>query len=134
MASTNAKQEFLSHITYSGFPIQRQVLCAIIQKGDYVDDDENLLSAPKNTFVLTTGYTEEDWNDFLSKMDFMYDSGWGSQNLFGTIWYTDETWSSRWEYDGSEGWEHNFCPEIPDSVRRIDKERDQKLNKIIDEK
>lgn len=127
MAKTNAKQEFLNHITYHG---QRQVLCAIIQKGDHGDDDEDL----KNTFVLTTGYTEEDWNDFLSKMDFMYDSGYGSQNLFGTIWYVDGTWSSRWEYDGSEGWEHNFCPEIPDSVRRIDKEREQKLNKIIDEK
>jgi len=128
MASTNAKQEFLNHITYAGSPIQRQVLCAVIQKGDYGDDDEDL----KNTFVLTTGYTEEDWNDFLLKMDFMYNSGYGSQNLFGTIWYIDGTWSSRWEYDGSEGWEYNFCPEIPDSARRIDKERDQKLNKIID--
>ena len=82
MASTNAKQEFLNHITYAGSPIQTQVLCAVIQKGDYGDDDEGL----KNTFVLTTGYTEEDWNDFLLKMDFMYNSGYGSQNLFGTIW------------------------------------------------
>ena len=128
MASTNAKQEFLNHITYYG---QRQVLCAIIQKGgDHGDDDENL----KNTFVLTTGYTEEDWNDFLSKLDFMYDSGYGGQELFGAIWYVDETWSERGEYDGSEWWKYHRCPEIPDSVRRIDKEREQKLNKIIDEK
>lgn len=134
MPKTNAKQEFLSHIGQIRYNLtgikSRKVLCASIQKGDYGDDDEDL----KNTFVLTTGYTEEDWNDFLSKLDFMYDSGFGSQNLFGTIWYTDETWSSRWEYDGSEGWEYNFCPEIPDGVRRIDKEREQKLNKIIDEK
>ena len=130
MAKTNAKQEFLSHIGQSGIQIQRQVLCAIIQNGDYGDDDENL----QRTFILTTGYTKEDWGDFLNKLDFMYNSGYGGQELFGTIWYTDGTWSERGEYDGSEWWNYQSCPEIPENVRRIDKEREQKLNKIIDEK
>ena len=125
--NTNAKQEFLNHITHTG----NKVLCASIQKGDdYGDDDE----ITERTFTLTTGYTQDDWNEFLSKLDFMYDSGYGGQELFGTIWYVDGTWSDRGEYDGSEWYQHHKCPEIPPNVRRIDKERDQKLNKVINEK
>jgi len=64
----------------------------------------------------------------------LYDSGYGGQEVFGTIWYVDGTWSDRGEYDGSEWYEYHKCPDIPDNVRRIDKEREQKLNQIIDEK
>ena len=127
MAKTNAKLEFFSHIA-TIIQIQRQVLCASIQKGDDYGDDEEII---ERTFILTTGYSEEDWNEFLSKLDFIYDSGYGGQELFGTIWYTDGTWSERGEYDGSEWWSYQSCPEIPENVRRIDKEREQKLNKII---
>jgi hypothetical protein len=125
--NTNAKQEFLNHINH----ISGVVLCAEIQKGDDYGDDEEII---ERTFILTTGYTEEDWKEFLSKLNFMYDSGYGGQELFGTIWYKDGTWSDRGEYDGSEWWQYNKCPDIPDSVRRIDKEREQKLNKVINEK
>ena len=59
-------------------------------------------------------------------------SGYGGQELFGTIWYEDGTWSDRGEYDGSEWWNYNKCPDIPDDVKRLDKERDQKINKIIE--
>jgi hypothetical protein len=128
MAKTNAKQEFLSHIGHSGVQVQREVLCAIIQKGDDYGDDDEII---ERTFTLTTGYSKEDWSDFLNKLDFMYDSGYGGQELFGTIWYTDGTWSERGEYDGSEWWNYQKCPDIPENVRRIDKEREQKLNKIL---
>jgi hypothetical protein len=129
MSKTNAKQEFLIHIR-SQFvpPIESNVLCASIQKGDDYGDDEEII---ERTFILTTGYSQEDWNEFLSKLDFIYDSGYGGQELFGTIWYTDGTWSDRREYDGSEWYEYHICPEIPENVRRIDKEREQKLNKIL---
>jgi hypothetical protein len=133
--NTNAKQEFLNHIgqknsNLSGNSI-RKVLCASIQKGDDYGDDDEII---ERTFILTTGYTQEDWIEFISKLDFMYDSGYGGQEVFGTIWYLDGTWSERREYDGSEWWQYNECPEIPDSLKRLDKEREQKLNKIIDEK
>jgi hypothetical protein len=124
--NTNAKQEFLNHISNH----VSNVICATIQKGDDYDDDEII----QRTFDLTTGYTEEEWNDFLSKLDFEYDSGYGGQNLFATIWFEDGTWSDRGEYDGSEWYEHHKCPDIPSELKRIDKERQQKLNKIIDEK
>lgn len=118
---SNAKQEFLNHIG------KLPVLCVSIQKGDDYGDE-----VIERTFILTTGYTQQDWNDFLSKLDFMYDSGYGGQELFGIIWYADGTWSERGEYDGSEWWQYHQCPNIPDNVRRIDKERDQKLNNLID--
>jgi hypothetical protein len=55
-------------------------------------------------------------DDVLSKLDFEYDSGFGGQELYGFIWYTDGTWSERGEYDGSEWWEHKQCPALPMGV------------------
>ena len=127
MSKSNAKTEFLNHIGYSN----SKVICAQIQRGDNFDVDEEIT---ERNFILTTGYSQEDWNDFLSKIDFFYHSGYGGQELFGTIWYENGTWSDRGEYDGSEWWNYNKCPDIPDDIRRLDKERDQKLNQIIDEK
>ena len=60
-----------------------------------------------------------------------YDSGYGSQQLFGTIWYKDGTWSTRGEYDGSEWWKYNSCPELPKLLDRLDKVRDEKITDII---
>ena len=51
--------------------------------------------------------------DVLKRLDFDYHSGYGMQELYGHIWYEDGTWSDRMEYDGSEWWEHQTCPEIP---------------------
>lgn len=62
---------------------------------------------------LKVGYSSEDFENFLDQIDFEYDNGFGCQELFGTIWYEDGTWSSRGEYDGSEWWEYNSCPKIP---------------------
>lgn len=122
----NAKQEFISHIG------TRKVLCAQIQSGDYlysVDEEETSIF-----FNLTTGWSSEEWNSFLSDLDFEYESGYGGQNLFGVIWYVDGTWSSRGEYDGSEWWEWNKCPDIPTELDRKDKVREIKLTDILNSK
>ena len=37
-------------------------------------------------------------------LDFEYDSGFGTQHLFGVVWLSDGTWFERLEYDGSECW------------------------------
>lgn len=117
----NARAEFINEI--SG----KKVLCAQIQHGeDYGDEDDK-----PSIFNLTTGWTEEDWKEFLDSLDFNYDSGYGGQKLFGTIWYSDGTWSERGEYDGSEWWEHRQCPNIPEELDRKDKVRDMKLNSIL---
>jgi len=53
------------------------------------------------------------FNNFLDKLNTIYDCGFGGQELFGTVWLHDGTWLSREEYDGSEGWIHQKSPEIP---------------------
>jgi len=116
----NAREEFIRHIGI------RKVLCAQIQHGeDYSDDDKPVI------FNLTTGSTEEDRTQFLNDLDFDYDNGYGGQNLFGTIWYEDGTWSERGEYDGSEWYVYRQCPQIPAELDRKDKVREQKLNSIL---
>ena len=50
----------------------------------------------------------------FSSLDFEYDNGFGSQHLYGTILFKDNTWLSREEYDGSEYWQYNVPPTIED--------------------
>lgn len=111
----NAKKEFLKHIE------NRRVLCAYISVTDTV---------VKDYYILTTGYTNDEYLNFLSEIDFEYDAGYGTQNLFGTIWYMDGTWSERYEYDGSEWWENKKVPQIPDFLDR-NKIRSKKIDDII---
>ena len=33
--------------------------------------------------------------------------------LKGTVWFKDNTWAGRGEYDGAEWWEIHALPEIP---------------------
>ena len=54
---------------------------------------------------------EGSLEEVLPWLDFKYNNGHGGQLLFGYIWYNDGTWSSRGEYDGSEWWQYNECPD-----------------------
>lgn len=100
----NAYQEFMKHTD------GKTIKCATITRGD-VDFDESV-----KTYLLPVGHTDEEFGQFLISLDFKYHEGYGEQELFGTIWYTDGTWSDRREYDGSEWWKHNSCPSIPNSL------------------
>ena len=53
----------------------------------------------------------------LSSLDFEYDDGYGSQHLYGTILFKDNTWLSREEYDGSEWWHYNVPPTVDDILQ-----------------
>ena len=126
----NAREEFIHHVG------GKSVLCAQIQRGndygyyDNSDEGTSVISAT-SVFNLTTGWDSEDWNKFLADLNFEYNCGYGSQNLFGTIWYVDGTWSDRGEYDGSEWYDYHVCPSIPKDLNRLDKVRNQKLNQIL---
>ena len=96
----NAKEELLQLLEGKA-----KVKCAIIRNDDKWDED-------KKDILLKVGYSENEWNEFLKSLNFSYDSGYGGQNLFGTVWLEDGTWCARGEYDGSEWWEHNQLPEI----------------------
>ena len=104
--SCNAKQEFAEHTEGS------VVACAEIAVGYLCTDEE------RPAIRLPLGYTAEEYEAFLNKLNFKYDDGYGGQELYGTIWYKDGTWSERGEYDGSEWWEHRFVPEIPEELKQ----------------
>lgn len=87
----NAQKELLTHIE------GREVaLVKIIYRGSNVSEP-----------LRIEGRLEE----VLPKLAFDYDSGYGGQELFGFIWYTDGTWSDRGEYDGAEWWQHQQVPD-----------------------
>jgi hypothetical protein len=97
----NAKEELLIEIKCSP-----QIKCACIDHHREWDDIVQI--------VLKVGYSDQEYQKFLEELNFNYDSGYGGQVLFGTVWLEDGTWLSRGEYDGSEWWEHNILPEIPE--------------------
>jgi hypothetical protein len=108
MRTTNAAEEFLEHTG------DRQVLCATIYFGNPTWACAEFAPLEVN---LPINFSEKQFTEFISKLDVNYDAGYGGQELFGTIWYTDDTWSSREEYDGSEWWNHNSVPEIPNQLK-----------------
>lgn len=91
----NAKEELLKHIG------DREVKYVRVIRDNY-----------RKTMVVLEGTLDE----VLPKLDFKYDNGYGSQELEGTVWYSDGTWSERGEYDGSEWWEHRECPPLPNET------------------
>jgi hypothetical protein len=103
---TNAKKEFLEKTGKVNSPIK----CAVIH-GDPYDSEP----APEKT--LKVGYSPDEYEKFLSEINYEYDSGFGGQELFGYVWFEDGTWLERGEYDGSEWWEHKTCPEIPQELK-----------------
>lgn len=100
---TNAKTEFLKETEGA------DIRCAKITTSRYYYDD-----CDRRCYVLKSGYSQSELEQFLQSIDFDYDSGYGGQELYGNIWYKDGTWSERGEYDGSEWWQHQKCPPVPD--------------------
>jgi len=67
-------------------------------------------------YDLKLGYTDQELLVFIDNLNFDYDSGFGLQELFGTIWMQDGSWYTRAEYNGSEWWKHNKLPDIPNNL------------------
>lgn len=95
MGNINAKEELLDELQ------TRELKCANI----------------RNITPLKVDYTKEEYEEFLEELDFNYDDGYGSQNIFGVLWFKDNTWATRGEYDGSEWWELHSLPEIPEELQ-----------------
>jgi hypothetical protein len=92
----NAKKELLNHIA------DRQV--------KYVQINHELDWGDSN--IKIEGTLEE----VLPRLDFDYHNGYGHQELFGTIWYNDGSWSDRGEYDGMEWWQYQKRPPLPEGA------------------
>jgi len=104
----NAKEEFISLCK------EKTPRCATITL-EYWSIEEGTVETP--SINLKCYYTPEDMQEFLNKLDFEYDNGFGLQRLFGVVWFEDGTWAERGEYDGSEWWELREMPEIPDHLK-----------------
>lgn len=101
----NAREEFLKEV------MDKVVMCAELTFGDkHYDDDIK-------TYQLKVGYDETAYDEFLRLLNFDYCNGYGGQELFGYIWYTDGAWSERSEYDGSEWWSYKSCPDVPEELK-----------------
>jgi hypothetical protein len=113
----NAKNELRRALRNHGKP---KILCAVIEPADHYMET-NVHKALKNRkLFLPQGYTRKELVDFFKALDFEYHSGYGLQELEGTVWCivdngesTRTTWFSRHEYDGSEWWVYNDVPAIP---------------------
>jgi len=105
----NAKQELLRAIE------GREVKCAIIrvEKDWTFEDEPNDDNIGTRVFLLAVDYDTPELDELLNDLDFDYDAGYGLQRIYGTVWFTDGTWLDRGEYDGSEWWQFQECPEIP---------------------
>jgi hypothetical protein len=101
---TNAQAEFVRHIEDKA-----SVIAADIR----VEYLHSFVSTDITRIFLRLDFTEWQFAEFLRQLNFEYDSGYGTQHVHGFIWYSDGTWSSRHEYDGSEYWQHNTVPLIP---------------------
>lgn len=108
---TNALEELLPFIA------SKKVKAAIINYDPsslWDSNEDDFTPHPAKKLFLNVDHTEEEFHQFLKDMDFMYDAGYGGQELHGTIWFeTTDCWLTRGEYDGSEWWDLNYMPEIP---------------------
>jgi hypothetical protein len=102
----NAKKELIKDLKDNFNSI---ILCAdITYEPDYGSEVH---------FRLPIGYTGEQLAEFLDKLDFDYNNGYGRQQVFGYVWLQDNCWLERSEYDGSEWWDFKDTPLIPDYLK-----------------
>lgn len=101
----NAKQELLYYIELRNVEIKAASISFDVPEQDKL-----------TCIVLPCNHTPEQWETFLTALDFEYDAGYGHQYIYGTIWHTDGTWSTREEYDGSEWWQRHVMPPIPEHL------------------
>lgn len=95
----NAKKELLRAVG------DEKIICAEIEFYPFYEDKEAKLRLKK-------GHSTEELFNFFNQLDFEYDNGYGTQELYGIVWLEDEAWLERGEYDGSEWWSYEKCPEI----------------------
>ena len=102
----NAKKELVEALDDLTKKYSVSVKCAWMTYKDY--SGTNKVHA-----YLPVGFNTGELVDFLREIDFDYDDGWGTQEVFGLVWFDDGSWMERGEYDGAEWWEYRQTPDIP---------------------
>ena len=120
----NVKNELLKIIAENGHKIE-DIYCAVLSVHfDYKDeyqlrcflkDNVSWLFKDDNMkyLILKEGYSQEQLKTFINETDVEYNDGFGGQELYGYVMFSDNSWLERNEYDGSEWWEFKkfFIPE-----------------------
>ena len=112
----NAKKELLDKIQVMHEHDGAKIVAAYISYdnpklwGDNYDEDEET-SIPHK---LKQGHTDAEYEAFINGLDFDYNAGYGTQELYGIVWFTNGIWMDRYEYDGSEYWAIHKYPQIPE--------------------
>lgn len=81
--------------------------------GSVINETELIICCNNNGNYESVALEEKDFKKTV------YDSGYGSQKLYGTVWFEDGTWADRCEFDGSEWWEHRVRPSAPSERKEI---------------
>ena len=73
------------------------------------------------TFIGVPGEYELTWQKFANMADFEYDDGYGWPEIRCdlVIIFSDGTWLTRGEYDGSEWWEPHELPEAGSNLPKL---------------
>lgn len=100
----NAKYELMEMLE----SIDATIVCWSITYNVFMDEDERIDS------ILKKGYSQEEFEIELNKLDLEYDAGYGLQELFGHVIFDDNSWLERHEYDGSENWVWKRTPVLPE--------------------
>jgi len=95
---TNAQKEILELLDKNNVKLESAVISIDI---GYQESSQDFLKP---------NHTPAEWCQFMNAIDRNYNSGFGIQELSGVLWFTDGTWATRGEYDGSEWWEHHRKP------------------------
>ena len=89
---------------------------------EYILSNPNDICTEKPVFdkivTLKENWSNDEWLAFLEGLRFNYDDGFGSQHLFGVVWFKDGSWLERYEYDGSESWVFKRPPDIPKILQK----------------
>jgi hypothetical protein len=104
MDTSNAKdelQELIEHLSNQGAEL------VAVDVTLHTEDSEAF------TVQFIADKVDKGIEELLSPLDKEYDSGYGTQNLYGTVWFTKGIWAERCEYDGSEWWGLNVYPPLP---------------------
>jgi hypothetical protein len=105
----NARAEFIDEVE------GKSVLCADVSYESFHKEQQKYVV--KNYWLLCA-YDLAEYDAFLRSLDFLYNAGFGGQELYGVIWYTDGTWSERYVYDGEEEWVQRRVPVVPEHLKK----------------
>tara|TARA_Y100000592_G_C5220665_1_gene199298 strand:+ start:152 stop:526 length:375 start_codon:yes stop_codon:yes gene_type:complete len=114
---TNARKELLEILEKFNVKLEAAVInidSGFCESYELTEDEENggFGRVHVGDAELKPNYTDSEYNKFMIAIDQNYNSGYGTQELSGVLWFTDGTWATRGEYDGSEWWEHHVRPDF----------------------